>query len=75
MNLDEITRRKALKLAGVAGVIGVGPGVAAAHKDDVDPQKLNELREQQQSIMTWIRPWQTDSFFLRTSVSLRATRT
>lgn len=44
MNLNEISRRKALKIAGVAGVFGVGPGVALAHRDDVDPQRLNELR-------------------------------
>ncbi|MFC7027164.1 hypothetical protein ACFQJ5_05490 [Halomicroarcula sp. GCM10025324] len=45
MNLNEISRRKALKLVGVGGVIVVGTGVTSAHRDDVDPQQLNELRE------------------------------
>lgn len=45
MNMNEISRRKVLKIAGVAGVFGVGPGVALAHRDDVNPRKLNELRE------------------------------
>lgn len=45
MNLNNVSRRKALKLAGAVGVGVVGSGVASAHKDDVDPRKLNELRE------------------------------
>lgn len=45
MNLNEIPRRKALKLVGVGGVIVVGTGLTSAHRDDVDPQQLNELRE------------------------------
>lgn len=45
MNLDKMPRRKALKVVGAGGVIGVGSGLASAHKDDVDPEKLNELRE------------------------------
>lgn len=44
MNLDRITRRNALKLAGSTGVIGVGTGLVSAHEDGVDSRKLNELR-------------------------------
>lgn len=40
-----ISRRRALKLAGTAGALAVGSGVASAHEDDVDPKELNEVRE------------------------------
>lgn len=45
MHINQLTRRQALKLAGATSAIGVGSGLASAHKDDVDPRKLNELRE------------------------------
>lgn len=45
MNLDPITRRTALKLTGATGMIGVGTGLASADESDVEPRKLNELRE------------------------------
>lgn len=45
MNPHEITRRHALKFVGAAGVLGVGTGLVSAHENDVDPRKLNELRE------------------------------
>lgn len=44
MKLDRLSRRKALKLAGTIGAIGVGTGLASAHQADVDPKELNELR-------------------------------
>lgn len=40
-----VSRRKVLKLTGAAGAIVVGSGVGSADMGDVDPQKLNELRE------------------------------
>lgn len=39
-----VSRRKALKLAGTAGALALGSGVASAHKEDVDPEELNEVR-------------------------------
>lgn len=45
MTSHEISRRTALKAAGAGGLLVAGTGVALAHRDDVDPRKLNELRE------------------------------
>ena len=45
MDIDNISRRTALKLVGAGGATIVGAGTVSAHKDDVDTRKLNELRE------------------------------
>lgn len=44
MNLDSVSRRRALKLAGIGGAIVAVPGIASVHRADVDPRRLNELR-------------------------------
>lgn len=45
MDHNDISRRTTLKLAGAAGAIIVGVGTVSAGEDDVEPRKLNELRQ------------------------------
>lgn len=45
MDMNDVSRRTVLKLAGATGATVVGAGAVSAHQDGVDPRTLNELRE------------------------------